>query len=47
VDPQSHLRAGVFAGLAGRPRRRQAEEVGGKEVGMLSNQMGAGRHVQE
>jgi hypothetical protein len=54
VVPQSHLRAGAFAGPAGRPRRRRADEtkseldrVRGKEVGMVSNQMEAGRHAQE
>jgi hypothetical protein len=51
VDPQSHRRAGAFAG---RPMQRRAEEVKseldrvtGMEVGMVSNQMEAGRHAQE
>jgi hypothetical protein len=44
----------AFAGPAGRPRRGRAEElksesdrVRGKEVGMVSNKMEAGRHAQE
>jgi hypothetical protein len=54
VVPQSHRRAGAFAGPAGRPRRRRADEttsesdrIRGKEVGMVSNQLEAGRHAQE
>jgi hypothetical protein len=42
--PKSHRRAGAFAGPAGRPRRRRADDtksesnrVSGKEVGMVSN----------
>jgi hypothetical protein len=44
----------MFAGPAGKPRRRRAKEVNsksdrvkGEEVGMVSNQMEAGRHAQE
>jgi hypothetical protein len=54
VVPQAHRRAGAFAGPAGRPRRRRADDaksesdrVRGKEVGMVSNQMEAGQHAQE
>jgi hypothetical protein len=46
VVPQPHRRVKAFAGLAGRPRQRQADEVNcesdrvrGKEVGMVFNQM--------
>jgi hypothetical protein len=49
VVPQSHQRAGVFAGPAGRPRRMRADDtksesdrVNVKELGMESNQMEAG-----
>jgi hypothetical protein len=51
---QSHRMAGAFASLTGRPRRRRADDtksesdrVRGKEVGMVSNHMEAGRHAQE
>jgi hypothetical protein len=44
----------AFADPAGRPRRRreddaksESDRVRGKEVGMVSNQMEAGRHAQE
>jgi hypothetical protein len=54
VVPQSHRRAGAFAGPASRPGRRRADaaksesdRVRGKEVGMVSNQMEAGRHAEE
>jgi hypothetical protein len=54
VVPQSHRKAGAFAGPAGWTRRRRADEtkyeserVRGKEVVMVSNQMEACRHAQE
>jgi hypothetical protein len=54
VVPQAHQRAGAIAGPAGRPRRRRADDVKSesdrvrrKEMGMVSNQMEAGRHAQE
>jgi hypothetical protein len=54
VVPQSYRRAGAFAGPAGRPRRRRADavksesdRVRGKEVGMVFNQMEAGRQAQK
>jgi hypothetical protein len=54
--PQPHRRMGAFAGPAGRPRWRRADDTKsesesdrarGKEVGMMSNQMEAGRHAQQ
>jgi hypothetical protein len=51
VVPHSHRRAGAFAS---RPRRRRADDVKsesdrvrGEKVGMVSNQMEAGRLAQE
>jgi hypothetical protein len=53
-NEQAHRTGGEFAGPAGRPSRRRAEEVhseservSGKEVGIVSNQTEAGRHAQE